>query len=116
MTYQKFSSIVEARDFAAELERNGPTNGFSVRASTAGSAHNSRVIICKNKSHHYQAVKAFQVKQFELNELFKLHQNLQEELKEVDRPLSVSSQLAEETRNISSPAKRRKVDIAEVID
>ena len=116
MTYQKFSSIVEARDFAAELERNGPTNGFSVRASAAGSAHNSRVIICKNKSHHYQAVKAFQVKQFELNELFKLHQNLQEELKEVDRPLSVSSQLAEEMRNISSPAKRRKVDIAEVID
>ena len=49
ITFQKFSSIVEARDFATKLKRNSPKDRFSVRVSAVGSAHNSRVIISKNR-------------------------------------------------------------------
>ena len=84
----------------------GPSNGFSVRATAAGSGRSARCEIVKNRSFYDDAVKAYNLRKSELAKLVGLRRTLEDRTK-VKRRNSVTS--IDEGR-ASSPAKRVKLD------
>ena len=106
MVFAKFINIHEARTFASDLQKMGPSNGFSVRATAAGSGRSARCEIVKNRNFYDDAVKAYNLRKSELAKLVGLRRTLEDRSKGKRR----NSVTSIDDGRASSPAKRVKLD------
>lgn len=74
-----FSGHEAARQFARELEADGPKKGCGVRVTICGDKNVVRCTIAKLRSYHDVVVKDFQKMKSELEQLVKLHQRVLED-------------------------------------
>ena len=111
-SYAKFASIADARYFAAELHRTGPTKGFSVSVKANGVGKSARCDIVKNRSHFDDVNRRFAAQKAESVQLSKLLQKLNAEwAKRVAAVTETPSEITPDEVRIVSPPKRVKLDV-----
>ena len=78
MVYSDLSSIEEARYFAAELEMEGRSNGFSVKITPKGNRSSGHCTISKNRSLFSSQLESFRANRLEMQKLSKVFKTMQQ--------------------------------------